>query len=354
MESMTLYAASLVDRDKHADVRLEAAMCKLWATERSWEHVDETMQIRGGRGYETAHSLAARGEEPVPIERLLRDSRINTIFEGSSEIMRLFIAREALDPHLKIGAPMLDTRRPLGERARAGGESRGVLRDAGIRGNGSARSPISASAATCIPRCAGMCAGRQAPRAGSRARSSTPWRASGRSSNASRCCSAASSISAPNSSPSPLRVRAPRASDAGSARNSPTTSAASPRLRIEQAFRSSTHTIPIRAGLAKPNGHSPGDFDGWRTILSAEGRSAARRIAHPFETVRSLNKRAATPRLGMLDVAANRLKTTAPERRQAPDSSPVSSFGPKKHRHRGWCFGSRLPKTSSGSRNRCR
>ena len=123
LESMTLYAASLVDRDKHADVRLEAAMCKLWGTERTWEHVNECMQIRGGRGYETAQSLAARGEEPVPIERLLRDSRINTIFEGSSEIMRLFIAREALDPHLKIGAPMLDTRRPLGDRARAGAKA---------------------------------------------------------------------------------------------------------------------------------------------------------------------------------------------------------------------------------------
>ncbi|MEA3212966.1 MAG: hypothetical protein QOE70_6023 [Chthoniobacter sp.] len=119
MEAMSFYAASLVDRDKHADVRLEAAMCKLWATERSWEHVTETMQIRGGRGYETAASLEARGETPVPIERLMRDSRINTIFEGSSEIMRLFIAREALDPHLKIGAPMLNTQLPLGERARA-------------------------------------------------------------------------------------------------------------------------------------------------------------------------------------------------------------------------------------------
>jgi alkylation response protein AidB-like acyl-CoA dehydrogenase len=117
MESMVFYASSIVDRDKHADVRLEAALCKLWATERTWEIVNETMQIRGGRGYETAQSLAGRGEAPVAVERFLRDCRINTIFEGSSEIMRLFIAREALDPHLKIGAPMLNTQLPIKTRA---------------------------------------------------------------------------------------------------------------------------------------------------------------------------------------------------------------------------------------------
>ncbi|MEW6302958.1 MAG: acyl-CoA dehydrogenase family protein [Verrucomicrobiota bacterium] len=119
MESMTQFTASKVDKDKHADIRLEAAMAKLWATERAWEIINDTMQIRGGRGYETAQSLQARGEEPVPVERLLRDSRINTIFEGSSEIMRLFIAREALDPHLKVGAAVLNTQLPMNERARA-------------------------------------------------------------------------------------------------------------------------------------------------------------------------------------------------------------------------------------------
>src|SRR5580704_15314899 len=119
MESMVLFAASIVDRDKKADVRLEAALCKLWASERTWEIVNDTMQIRGGRGYETAQSLAARGEEPVPVERFLRDCRINTIFEGSSEIMRLFIAREMLDPHLKIGAPMLNSQLPMPERLKS-------------------------------------------------------------------------------------------------------------------------------------------------------------------------------------------------------------------------------------------
>jgi len=119
MEAMVRYVSLLVDRDKKADIRIEAAFAKMWGTERGWDIVNETMQIRGGRGYETADSLAARGEEPVPVERFLRDSRINTIFEGSSEIMRLLIAREALDPHLKMGGPVLNSTLPLKERAKA-------------------------------------------------------------------------------------------------------------------------------------------------------------------------------------------------------------------------------------------
>ncbi|GHD67829.1 acyl-CoA dehydrogenase [Streptomyces mirabilis] len=119
LEAVVDLSSQMADENRN-DIRIEAALAKLYGSEMGCLMADELVQIRGGRGFETAASLAARGERAVPAEQILRDLRINRIFEGSTEIMHLLIAREAVDAHLSVAGDLIDPDKSLSDKAKAG------------------------------------------------------------------------------------------------------------------------------------------------------------------------------------------------------------------------------------------
>ncbi|MEU6573689.1 acyl-CoA dehydrogenase family protein [Streptomyces sp. NPDC046805] len=122
LEAVLDLSSQMADENRN-DIRIEAALAKLYGSEMAWLMADELVQIRGGRGFETAASLAARGERAVPAEQILRDLRINRIFEGSTEIMHLLIAREAVDAHLAVAGDLIDPDKSLSDKAKAGADA---------------------------------------------------------------------------------------------------------------------------------------------------------------------------------------------------------------------------------------
>lgn len=93
--------------NQKADLRLESAAAKIIGSEWYWDVVNDLFQVRGGRGFMTVESQRKCGEPAIPAMRMLRDARINLVWEGTSEILRVWMAREALSPYIEQGLAFL-------------------------------------------------------------------------------------------------------------------------------------------------------------------------------------------------------------------------------------------------------
>jgi len=114
-ESCVNMVAGMVDRG-HKDYAVEAAISKIFATEALWNTVDEALQIAGGNGF----------MREFPYERIMRNCRINRIFEGTNEILRLFVALTGMND---VGAHLKEVASALGNALHDPIKGFGVLSD---------------------------------------------------------------------------------------------------------------------------------------------------------------------------------------------------------------------------------
>ena len=118
-EAMVRTTAALMDSGKY-DYSLESAMCKIFSTEAEWRLVNECLQIAGGAGYMKEYGY----------EKVLRDSRIFTIWEGANEVLRLFVGLSGMQGPGEELRELAETfKKPMNDVV----HSIGVLSDYGVR-----------------------------------------------------------------------------------------------------------------------------------------------------------------------------------------------------------------------------
>jgi len=109
MDAIASTVWSMADQHSY-DVRIEAALAKICCSERTIQFLKDAQTIFGGMGYETADSKQLRGEPAFGIEQLVRDAEMYRIGEGATDILRPFVAREGLNPHLEQAGHLFDDR----------------------------------------------------------------------------------------------------------------------------------------------------------------------------------------------------------------------------------------------------
>jgi alkylation response protein AidB-like acyl-CoA dehydrogenase len=107
MEALASAVWRMADQHRY-DVRIEAAIAKIFCSEHTIQFLKDAQTIFGGMGYETADSKRDRGEPAFGIEQLVRDAEMYRIGEGATDILRPFVAREALNMHLERARKYLD------------------------------------------------------------------------------------------------------------------------------------------------------------------------------------------------------------------------------------------------------